>query len=257
MYHQSHLIKIFSNHKEWWAVKLLVQWLERGIRESGGSRVKAIKINLRRGGRIRRGGAPRMVNISCLNFRRQRSESKFFPPATTSRLAKSSTRAEIITLKLAIFLFMIKYEFEMPSHDWWEEFRRLVALAWSELESGERESSPQPASDYRSRAREAFRFFSAEDERNLIISGDLFREARRLITKRKGTTCSRESWRIFPFIATLAVNDDSTRALVAGNTAIGWKSRGCERRFYALNVIGVSYEEMEFLSRSPRRQIGS
>lgn len=35
-------------------------------------------------------------------------------------ISKSSTRAEIITFKLAIFLFMIKYEFEMSAWKIWE-----------------------------------------------------------------------------------------------------------------------------------------
>lgn len=40
--------------------------------------------------------------------------SSAFSLERQKRARKSSARAEIITFKLAIFLFMIKYEFEMP-----------------------------------------------------------------------------------------------------------------------------------------------
>lgn len=66
--------------------------------------------------------------ISYLNFRQQFFFSQCCRLAVMLNekkwkklsFSKSSTRAEIITFKLAIFLFMIKYEFEMSAWKIWE-----------------------------------------------------------------------------------------------------------------------------------------
>jgi hypothetical protein len=121
-YHQSYLIKIFSNHKERWAVKLLLEkkwkmFLQVKVKKREAREAKAIKINLQccrwicgcksfawvayygvsrqiewvREREKHSEKVNRMVNISHLNFRWE----------------KRSIRAEIITFKLPIFLFMI------------------------------------------------------------------------------------------------------------------------------------------------------
>lgn len=70
MYHQSHLIKIFSNHKEWWAVKFVVDG-NIAIAREGNKNKSSISMDLWVALKDWVWGT-RMVNISYLNFRRQK-----------------------------------------------------------------------------------------------------------------------------------------------------------------------------------------
>lgn len=79
-------------------------------------------------GAARNGGSVRHQNGKYFLFKFPSTAKTLFSSRSTisaserkreKRARKSSTRAEIITFKLAIFLFMIKYEFEMPWHEWW------------------------------------------------------------------------------------------------------------------------------------------